>query len=337
MPFEERVNRAKNFCIRRGLRYEELDSQAQKRVNEIQTSDYTWSPGNDTRENRYKTTFRKEFEKFLKKPGTMKWDTETYKIKGQQYGCIFFKTKTMDNFMVIRRQIDENFCLSASVTFQHYLECVANNINDENHTTFDISVYIREKATDEQVKQFILNGSLGMNSKSFVSEIVAQEKVPWSEWELTRDSNMEAVKSFGKHLLSQFADLRCPALVSIDVGRSFNDGEQDLSTFEGKEQDFDLNEAGEATRHAMVCIGVYKDEADMVWLLIQNSWKNRYFQEISVEYLGSCNGKVRFIDYRGLDISLKDNPTTINAVYAEASCQKGDENDSRFESDRGDY
>lgn len=332
------------WCAERcDFNYEDLNGDERVRAKIIQSPDFSWSPDKQIpNADRYTTHFRREFERFLK-GSKFQWKEATYEYEGKTYNALFFEDEDMEDFMVIRRQKGGLCPLQASVTLQHYAECIKKRqegIDAENHETLDISSYIREKASDEECKHYIRKGSLGRNSREFLKKLLGlreHDLLLYETWESMFEEERH-VEAFNKFMLEWYSKYRAPGILrQFAVSESFNAHEEGNATFDGEEKNFIIKEGGEISRHAMVVIGMTIDkETGMLWFLVQNSWRDRYFQEISAEYVASCEGRFLFFHLHRADISLKDYHPTINDVYAEASSPKGDENDVWVENDRGD-
>ena len=320
MVFKSREKRdeekAKKFCAELGLNWETLSDKVKLRAKRLMSPCYSWSPGKSIKEH-YKTTFR-EFERFLQ-ISKIDWKSATYECEGEVHRSLFFEEEDIDNFMVICRQSSGFCCLIASVTFQHYLQLFKNDGTCSGHSTLDIAHYIREKAPKEKQKQYLLTGNLGINAIDFFSEIIG-----------TNSRNQ--MPTFGNAAGSRMALSRFtymgPALVyHFACGKTFSSRDQSKVTFQNKETDFRLKDDGTKVYHTMVVIGMYVDDTGMLWCLIQNPWKDFYFQEVSAEYLESCEAALVFChDY--WDTTLKDDPTTVDDVYAEISTSISEGNDA---------
>ena len=299
--------------------WKELSTEQKIRATRLHISDFSWSPGKpiDNPE-RYTATFCEEFERFLEL-ATIDWMNETYVFDGKTYKALFFEKEDMKNFMVIRRERSGLCAVHASVTLQHYLDSLRNKT--ENHITFDVSHYIREKMSKEKQKQFLLTGKFGVTALDFFMTITGTTLEDFDPYSSAK-ANACGEAYFNKYkrgMLDSFSTYREPALVSnFATSKSLKDPNK--VTYEGRENDFKYKDATKTTkrRHAMILIGMYVDDGGMLWFLIQNTWKDRYFLEISAEYFISCEAFVRFVP-PVVDISLKGDPAVVDDTYAECS------------------
>lgn len=315
------VARAKAWCegLSNITSFEQLSLEQQKRATRLHLSDFSWSPGKSRRTERYRTTFGEEFNRFLEL-ATIDWKNETYEdpYDGKTYSSLFFEEEDIEKFMVIRRQRSGLCAAHASVTFQHYLESFRNKT--ENHTTLDVSHYIRETLSEEKQERYLLTGKFGMNAHNFFFTITGM-----TEADICIQSPSAGNKTrwnfnwYKKQALTNFSSSRGPALVSnFASGKSFNNSDANKVTYQGRENDFKYKDSGEKQRHAMILIGMHVDDDGMLWFLLQNTWKDKFFVEVSAEYFISCEGILRFVP-ESVDVSLKDNPAVVNDEYYETS------------------
>ena len=114
MIFQSRERReeekAKKFCADLGLNWNTLSDEVKLRAKRLMSPCYSWGPDKSSKE-RYKTTFREEFERFLQ-ISKIDWKTATYECEGEVHRSIFFEEEDVDKFMVIRTQ-SSGFCCFA--------------------------------------------------------------------------------------------------------------------------------------------------------------------------------------------------------------------------------
>lgn len=358
MNREDRVERAKEWCAElesylednknRGLvpgvcasdlKWEVLDSEQKVRAMRLVSSDFSWSPGKPLKNpERYTTTFTTEFDRFLER-ATIPWRTATYKFKGIFYRSLFFEEEDIEKYMVIRRQRAGICSLHASVVFQHYLECYRNET--ENHSTFDISRYISGTAKHPEQIQYLLTGNLGVKADDFFLRITRCHEALFIDYTSAAvnkdDEYMETYKNWALKFYSD--EYRGPVLLcGFAVGDTFNSANVSQVTYEGRESNHRQSVEGITKTHAMVVIGMYVKDDGKLWFLVQNTWKDCYFQEISAEYLASCGGRLRFV-HKSADISLREDPAKIDDVYGEAASpiSEGDDALEEKSCDGSDY
>ena len=324
---------AKEWCaslLLRDTEWTKLTTEQKERAIRLISPDFSWSPQKlINNQNRYKTTFRDEFEKFLKQ-ATVPWKTATYfnPIDRLTYRSLFFEDEDIEKYMVIRRQRSGLCCLHASVVFQHYLNCYRNGT--ANHTTFDISSYIRGQLPVETKLKFLRTGAVGTNAYAFFKTITGVKEGSFVNFAPENVNDSRARLDFYKTYVLMFfsnTDHRGPALISdFAQGETFSNKDEGKVTYEGIETKFLSKDNGEKNKHAMVVIGMYVKEDGILWFLVQNWWKGSYFQEISAEYFMSCGGILRFLK-NGTDVSLKNDPSTVNDIYSEAATPVSERDD----------
>jgi len=90
---------------------------------------------------------------------------------GGTFLLYFFDELALDGYLVIRRRRDGSCCYQhAVIVFVHYLTVLRSDPENFEHTMLDLSTFMREHMSDEELKQYILDPQ-GGTSMSFLREI----------------------------------------------------------------------------------------------------------------------------------------------------------------------
>ena len=322
---EDREQMARDYITQRGFTftYDDLDPNGQLRANRLMSHDRGWSPikgetvGKGVSLCREHTTFKREFNSFC----------SSFSEGPAWRSRVFFDESAMDDYLVIRRQ-KGGFCyMNASIIFQHYLQC-KRTTGPKDHTMLDLSTYIRDSMTNDEVAQYLqkcgsggsdifYSGITGIPSRSLISISFA---APQSE----NPDNFNLAITYAWGI---YENQREPGLVSgFHIESAFVDEENSVFDYEVEEAALYSYARSKGRtmpiRHSMVLIGVHRveEETGKVWFLLQNFWRNRYFCIVSAEYLASCHATISFVASQD-NVSLNGSHPTVDALYVETDLE----------------
>ena len=296
---EDRCGPAKSFIEEKELDlvYEDLDESVQNRLKRLMSGDYRWSPGKyQIEKRRDATTFGDEFDKFLKKlPDEFAW------LKA--YQSVFFNDAAMSKhgYLVIRRQKAGVSFMHAVAVLQHYLQCLRTNSCD--HKMLDVSNYIRDIFTRDQLLLFLKTGTSTLGSRPFLQIVTGKD--PYMEDLIKfniRPKSVDAAEfeCFANLVCDLFNRFNEPALVAnFRVEKAFETGTVFDYEVERKQfVQYSISKgktSGRPSLHALVLIGAHREVVSgKIWFLLQNSWIDNYFKLVSAEYLASCGAEICF-------------------------------------------
>lgn len=330
---ENRRGLAENFIVEKelGLAYGNLDASQQDRLKRLMSADFCWSPNKyETEKRGDATTFDDEFKKFLAKP-PVKFKFAWLK----SYQGVFFNEAAMgkDGYLVIRRQKAGVCFMHAVAVLQHYLQCLRTN--SCNHTMLDVSEYIRNNFTREELLLFINKGTSNLGSCPFLHTVTGKDPNVDEDFltKLTIPKKSVAAAMFecvANGVYDQFILQNEPALVAnFRVEKAFHTGK--VFDYEVEYQEFVQyskskgKTSGRPSLHALVLIGAHREVVSgKIWFLLQNTWKDNYFKLVSAEYLASCRAEICFVT-PGKSVALVNNLPFLDDDYAETELETPEE------------
>ena len=329
---------AQEFMAQRGFQftYDDLDADGQRRAQRIMSPDIGWSPskGDDSvpqlptaevdeelSPHRGPTTFQREFHAFCCSfPQGSAWRNLSPAVSR-----VFFDESAMEEYLVIRCQKAGTCYLHAGALWQHYLQCLRTTTGRRDHNQLDLSTYIRDCMSDEDVAKILEKGRI----RHFFSRITG---IPMSNlqtfWFTARNSQFPTHFNFcTQQSWEAFSRRREPALVSnFKIERAFVEGTRSVFDYEVDEAEFykyaHSKNRSEPVKQSMVLIGAHREEeTGKVWFLLQKFWRNQYFCLVSAEYLASCCATIHFVCRDDEDVSLKGRHATVDAWYVETDLE----------------
>ena len=328
---EDRCGPAKSFIEEKELDlvYEDLDESVQNRLKRLMSGDYRWSPGKYQMEKRRDaTTFADEFDKFLKKlPDEFAW------LKS--YQSVFFIDAAMSKhgYLVIRRQKAGVSFMHAVAVLQHYLQCLRTN--SCNHKMLDVSNYIRDIFTRDQLLLFINTGTSTLGSRPFLHTVTGKDPHVDEDFLISftipkKSVNVAEFEAVANLVYDRFTRQNEPALVAnFRVEKAFHTGK--VFDYEVEDQEFvqysisKTIPSNKPSLHALVLIGAHREVVSgKIWFLLQNTWKDNYFKLVSAEYLASCRAEICFVS-PGASVALVKDLPFLDDDYAETELETPEE------------
>ena len=309
---ETREAQARTLCGTLGLIYDDLDDKSQVVAKRLMSPDFTWSPSKrGPKQNRTVTTFEVEFRKFCEKPGMNVWNDNCSNV--------FFEENDMKDYLVIRRP---GTCyMHAVVALVHYL--IAKRTGTSNHEMVDICTYMLKDMDRVKLKDHIL-GEGGGDSLVFLETITLLTKDDLLDSNFP--SSVASVRDeLAEELLKKLKAWQEPALVyGFRIENGFKtDGNGDgivAYRHDGMVEASKLTKCpktGKQMTHAMLLVGGYRNlEDNNIYFLLQNWWEEKYFVQVSAEYLASTQARIALV-LPGITVSIKENFTVIDGEYAE--------------------
>jgi hypothetical protein len=284
--------------------------------------DFSWSPSKDDRVDvvemsRGPTTFEREFDTFCSSfSGGSAW---------RNLSRVFFDKDAMEDYLAIRRQRAGICYMHAGAILQHYLQCKRTGLKD--HKMLDLSTYIRDRMSDEDVAKILVKGG-GGSSVSFFSRItgIPIEDLCSISFGKKKSQNPVFFNNCTSWAWDTYVELREPGLVSdFLIESAFVDERNSVFDYEVEKAEFSSYARSKnrdvPVKHSMVLIGAHREkETGKVWFLLQNFWRDKYFRLVSAEYLASCKAKISFVA-DDEDVSLKGSHKTVDAMYVETDLE----------------
>jgi hypothetical protein len=142
----------------------------------------------------------------------------------------------------------------------------------------------------------------------------------------TAETLMPQTRSYReKSFSTEFEKIRAlmqdhgPGLVSLYRLNS-DIHESDTFSYTGTRPEPEFEDHQEPKGHAMVAVGVRKDAADKVHLLLQNFWKDKEFLEIDYDYLVTSHGSLDFFIFK-----INPPAQVLDCVTTRSYMQKADQ------------
>lgn len=218
-----------------------------------------------------------------------------------------FNVEQNKRVLVIRKQNSGLCYLHAPVVLEHYL--IAISTDCENASMIDIGFYEANLLEGDQLKDFLLKDEGGgsvvtlRNICGLRLEDIDRKHIP--------HPTDPAFVVVCEGILEKVANT--PALVSnFTVYEEFSIA--DKFSYDGVPNEH--IGTTKLQRHAMVLIGARKTVEQKYYFLLQNWWENKYFVEVSAEYMYHCEGSINFVRK---PITRSNNLQTNMASYAETS------------------
>jgi hypothetical protein len=253
--------------------------------------------GDDTNNIVKNITFDNEFTKFT--DICTKWCN-------MSLNCVLFWNSytNVKHLKTIRRQMSGLCFMHAPVVLQHYMYNIY--LQDKSELKMiDVAKYIKKYWVGNKMLDYLERDS-GGRSEDFLKEITNNKcktviyVIPEENTQLS-DTICDIILNMLKTK---------PAIVSeFKIDKNFH---QKGLSFNGK-----INNNEVIGLHSMLLVGGLKDNNGKYFFLLQNWWSNRYFIEVSSEYLCSSECKISFISN---DITeIPDEFPYVCSSYAETS------------------
>lgn len=326
IPSKDRERLAREFIANRcpDVEYDELDNDGQLRAKRLMSKDFSWRPSHDGQSNHHKTTFKEQYDLFRNRVGHVFDDNVFFAGEGFD--------KAFEDYLVIRRQRAGLCYMHAVTVFQHYVDYIrrhrVKNDHENDHSTLDISWYIRECFAPTKLEKF-LRSSCGGGSVDFFCEITGIWPLDIIFRQIQCKSKDETkFRRDIEVLFLTWQQQREPALVSrFAVEERFQENGKFVYDYEVDTEKFFAyaEKQGKPSRamvlHSMVLIGMRKDDkSGKYWFLLQNFWPTKYLVVVSGEYMASCRALITFAP-DDENVSLKNNLTVVNAHYSETETE----------------
>lgn len=209
---------------------------------------------------------------------------------------------------VIRRQMSGLCFIHAPVVLQHYL-CSIGSDGLVNNEMLDIEKVSSKFYKGDALYDYIIRNE-GGSSLNVLRDIIAPEN-RISKISIPNKSMLANLYSQTCQTVTQLLQIK-PALVS---GFVVDDNFQTSNSvsFRGT-----VNHRSIKGLHAMVLIGARIDPVDgEYWFLLQNWWKDRFFIEVTGEYLASSECSLNFVE--NTITSISETLPLTHSSYAETS------------------
>ena len=196
-----------------------------------------------------------------------------------------FNEEQNRKILVIRKQNSGLCYLHAPIVLEHYLIAISSVCT--NASMIDIGLYEANLLDGNNLENFLLKDEGGGSKKTL--QDICRLKVDELHNVCLPSPDSSIYVSSCDEILHKVAD--APALVSCFTvydefllpGKCSYDG----VPIEDDNKKYD--------RHAMVLIGARKSADQKYFFLLQNWWENKYFVEVSGEYMSYCGGIVTFV------------------------------------------
>jgi hypothetical protein len=251
-------------------------------------------------------TFEMEFQRFVQ--ARFQWEDDT--------SVLFFRKswspEPPDDFLMLCCSGANLSFMCAPIVFQHYLVSLASSSNKKSRSSshhkyqiLDVLSYVKRCWTSERILEFIQYDNAGVDSLQFFLDINLHiSDVRYSRYlippldnpgfSLMCEEILEKLSSGKPGLVTHFA-------VDVDFYHSkevsfLND--QSFITHQSPSSTSSASSASRDSRlgnQSMLLIGMRPDEQFEYVFLLQTSWKNRFFIEVSAQYFIRCNGIINFI------------------------------------------
>jgi hypothetical protein len=213
---------------------------------------------------------------------------------------------TLRTIKVLRRQLSGLCYMHAPVVLQHYMSTILHG--DNNFKMIDVARFISEHWSAKEIVDYI-ERDLGGKSIMFLEQIT--EHLEYESISIPSKSRKILYDETCEELLRQLE--KKPALVSgFDVDENF---QKEGLAFKG------IKNKTHVGFHAMLLIGGRKG-VDIngeieYYFLLQNWWLNRFFIEVTGEYMNSCKAQLYFVTNN--TIKTPEKITFIYSPYAETT------------------
>jgi hypothetical protein len=284
-----------NSIYREFLREHNIDTQKLKKWNDKQKSRLQkLIDGDKINDHMTHITFDKMFDKF----------TSIYIEWQNDAAILFWKNYNINDMKVIRRQMTGLCFMHAPVVLQYYMYCIYNKENS-HLKMIDVAKYIKTYWHGEKLCDYLERDS-GGRSIDFLKEITKKECVIEDRF-IIPNKNNKFYKSKCENIMNTLKIK--PALVSeFKVDKKFKkEGVRFIGTVDDNEI---------VGLHAMVLIGARKHN-DEYYFLLQNWWHNRYFIEVSGEYMHSAECTIYFLENNISEIPSEF--PVVSSLYAETT------------------
>jgi hypothetical protein len=205
--------------------------------------------------------------------------------------------------------------MHAPAVLQHYL--VSIHSKGVHHEAIEIARFLRDHLPGEDVKHHILDDK-GGNAVNFLHTITQNPELTLKPLAIPKaidPDHHQCCEAIAKYM----SFVNQPALISqfkvesLFLTPTVGSGIK----FEGKP-----NDVGSLT-HAMLLVGYRTTKDGQYFFLLQNWWKDRYFIEVSSEYLAAATPQIHFV----FDVlhKIPDFFKPIVASYAETSLDSAED------------
>jgi hypothetical protein len=263
------------------------------------------------------TTFEEAFAKFLESCPT--WSAEGVVLFFNRYSHV-------PNLKVLRRQRTGLCYMHAPVVLQHYLVSIYNSRHnfENNLKMIDVALFIAKHWKGQPLLRYLLGGedSKGGGSIEFLKQI---------NYHIEDFSYEPFIILDPIHFRSK-VDEKCEYLMTrlIEVPMLVSNFEVDENFARGGISFLDQRILASKTekpngRHAMLLIGIRRDQKYGWVFLLQNWWKTRFFIEVSAKYM-SLSGAFIVEIYSEIPDIPKDFPV-VYASYVETSADMSERMD----------
>lgn len=203
---------------------------------------------------------------------------------------------------VLRRQLSELCFIHACVVLQHYLVSINEEDDSKNVGMLDIGKYEGSILTGIALENYLTSPhggdtistlnqlcSLGpMDARNFKLSIIDNEST--QNQILARNDSCDQMMAL---LVVQ------PALVSSFIVMKDFYSTHNVSFTSFKSENWPVVRE----THAMVLVGMRKLKTGEYYFLLQNWWRDRYFIEVSYDYLAVCQPEITFVKKKLTQIS----------------------------------
>jgi len=211
---------------------------------------------------------------------------------------------------ISRLQSNKSCCFVGAPGLVH--RYVLQKMGAPKGVMLDYSLYMRDCLSTEQLSEYLLNGTgsslavlKDLTNKSFQSPkfITVPTKI------IRRNPSYVSrlCMSYGAGLISEF-----------QVEKIFLDAAAATPTFDGE-----VDASSLVGTHAMVLLGMRRDPNTLKWhMLLQNTWTDLQFVDMTLEYFLSANPKLTFVEAAG--VKANDGLPTNTAEIAEIAIDGND-------------
>ena len=178
--------------------------------------------------------------------------------------------------------MSQDLCyMQAPALVHHY--SVVRRTNRSDHKLFDVKQFLRDECPGRDF--FLYMNGLGGSSVEFLKYLAKDATLDAA----TIPFKLDKIRRIIAEFITEFLAAYGPGLVSqFKVTQKFVS--RKLVSFMKEDDDIEVG------KHAMVLIGYRRDsDAGELVFLLQNSWRECYFIEVSERYLAQTGAKIIFI------------------------------------------
>mmetsp|Transcript_22727 Transcript_22727/g.32644 ORF Transcript_22727/g.32644 Transcript_22727/m.32644 type:complete len:333 (-) Transcript_22727:181-1179(-) len=307
------LEREVNEYFVKGIKYWDADRFA--RLKRIMEGDVTFDVEVSERDSfAYvdQKLFLNQFENFL----------QLYPSWRENNVILFWMTYPKANhekMLVMRKQLSGLCFMHAPVVLQHYLLCIYRiSIGEDlDFKMIDVANYIKQNWKGSTLETYIAYDH-GGSSLQFFKDINNPLHITYRRYILNNPRHHVAFTKVCSEIMEELRSY--PALVSnFKVSPKF---QASGTSFAGV-QNLSSNNVG---LHAMLLIGGRQAADGQFYFLLQNWWQDRFFIEVSAEYLYSSEATISFVEEEIK--SIPETFTCTNSPYSETTadaCERMDE------------